>query len=286
MTGVSETPFGCPELVIVGQLSKDIIVIDGRSEQPTLGGSVYYAAFAARPAAARVLVIAKLALQDYELLSDFWARGLAVLPIYCPRTTVMEDIFERQRGYSRWSRILELAAPFCSEEIPVRKAEIFYLAGLIHGEIPESLIAGLAERGKIALDAQAVLRHLEGERVVYRDWERKEEYLPTVYFLKADMEEARLLTAEDRIEDILARIHRWGVSEAVITDQGGVTVSDGRQAIFRPFPAYSVEARSGRGDTCFASYLSWRLRHDLPDSAEHAARITARKLQRPGPYLD
>jgi sugar/nucleoside kinase (ribokinase family) len=286
MSGVAEAAFASPELVIVGQLSKDILVIDGRRAQPTLGGSVYYAAFAARPAGVRVLVITKLALRDYELLSDFWAGGLAVLPVYCPRTTVMEDIFERQRGYSRWSRILELATPFADEEIPVRKAQVFYLAGLIHGEIPESLLVNLSQRGKIALDIQAVLRRLEGEQVVYRDWEGKEEYLPKVHFLKADMEEARQLTGEQSMEDILARVHGWGVNEAVITDKGGVTVSDGRQAVFRPFPSYSVEARSGRGDTCFASYLSWRLHHDLVESVEHAARITARKLQRPGPYLE
>jgi sugar/nucleoside kinase (ribokinase family) len=208
------------ELVIIGQLSKDILVIDGQPREPALGGSVYYAAFAARPAGVRVLVIPKLALRDWELLSEFWAQGLAVLPIYCSRTTVMEDIFEKERGYARWSRILELAAPFSSEEIPVREAEIFYLAALIYGEIPEPLMAELAER------------------------------------------------------------------EAVITDQGGVTVSDGARVLFRPFPPYAVEARSGRGDTCFAAYLSWRLRHDLPDSVEHAARITARKLERPGPYRD
>lgn len=274
------------ELVIIGQLSKDILVIDGQPREPALGGSVYYAAFAARPAGVRVLVIPKLALRDWELLSEFWAQGLAVLPIYCSRTTVMEDIFEKERGYARWSRILELAAPFSSEEIPVREAEIFYLAALIYGEIPEPLMAELAERGKIALDAQAVLRHLAGERVVYRDWERKEERLAKVHFLKADLEEARLLTGALTIEKILARIHQWGVREAVITDQGGVTVSDGARVLFRPFPPYAVEARSGRGDTCFAAYLSWRLRHDLPDSVEHAARITARKLERPGPYRD
>lgn len=276
---------GSPELVIVGQLSKDILVIDDQRQQPTPGGSVYYAAFAARPADVRILVIIKLAIQDYEMLSDFWARGLAVLPIYSPHTTVMEDIFAKEHGYARWSRIIELATPFRGEEIPVRKAEIFYLAGLIHGEMPEPLMADLSERGKIALDAQAVLRRLESGRVVYQDWEGKEEYLSKIHFLKADLEEARLLTREDGMEDILERIHRWGVREVLITDQGGVTVSDGRQVLFRPFPGYSIEARSGRGDTCFASYLSWRLHHDLPDSVEYAARITSRKLQKPGPYL-
>jgi sugar/nucleoside kinase (ribokinase family) len=286
MAGVLQGSFASPELVIAGQLSRDVLVIDGRRQPPTVGGSVYYAAFATRPAGARVLVIPKLALRDYGLLSELWARGLAVLPAYSERTTLMEDIFERQRGYTRWSRILELAAPFGGEEIPVPRADIFYLAGLIHGEFPEPLLSSLAERGKVALDAQAVLRHLEGERVVYRDWEQKEECLPKVHFLKADMEEARLLTGAEAMEEILTRIHWWGVREAVITDKGGVTVSGGGQALFRPFPAYSTEARTGRGDTCFASYLSWRLHHGLPESLEHAALITARKLKRPGPYLE
>jgi sugar/nucleoside kinase (ribokinase family) len=281
----TDVSFARPDLLVVGQISRDILIFDGRAEPAAAGGAVYYSAFAAAHAGVRLLCLPKLAAVDYALLGPMWAQGLALLPVYSRQTTTMQDIFERQTNYARRSRVLALASPFSADEIPVPEAEIYHLAGLLHGEFPEALMAQLAARGRLALDAQSVLRHLEGEEVVERDWPLKERCLPMVSFLKADLGEARLLTGEGTVEGALERLHRWGVREAMITEDRGVTVSDGRCRLFAPFPEYTVAGRSGRGDTCFGAYLSFRVAHDLPSSLEHAARLTVRKLQRPGPYL-
>jgi sugar/nucleoside kinase (ribokinase family) len=274
------------DLILIGNLSKDIIIIDNKSARTSSGGSVYYGAFAAKPAGIQLLVITKLAIQDYGMLGDFWQHAIPVLPLFCRHTTVMEDIFEKRANYSRRSRILSLASPFSAEDIPVESAKIYLIAGLLHGEIPESLIGELSGRGKVAVDVQAFLRRPDGPDLVQEDWREKEMYLPLVDFFKADLDEAKILTGEDSLEAILEKLHAWGVKEAMITDNPGVTVSDGKAILFSPFPGYTVESRSGRGDTCFASYLSWRTKHGLEESLQHAARITSKKLRRPGPYLE
>jgi hypothetical protein len=271
------------DMVIVGHVSKDIIVIDHQEQRET-GGAVYFASFAAKPSGLRILVITKLAVRDYELLGDFWVHGIPVLPIICSRTTAMIDNFGEGDGYKRTSQIINRAQPFKLRDIPVMNAGVYYLGALMFGEIPEALIEALAGRGKVAVDVQGVLRVCKGKLLVMRDWKHKNRYLPYIHFLKADLDEARFLTGYKSIEDISKRIHEWGVRELLITEDKGVTVSDGSDIHFLPFREYKIEARSGRGDTCFASYLSYRLNHSLEEALHFCQEITNSKLLAAGPY--
>lgn len=271
------------DMVIIGHVSRDVIVVD-QGEQEELGGAAYFASFAAKPAGIKLLVITKLSLRDYTLLDDFWAHGIPVLPIVCRRTTAMIDRFNRADGYKRTSQIISRAAPFRLSDIPVQSATIYYLGALMSGEISAALLEALASRGKVALDVQGMLRIQRGRSLVMRDWKHKERYLSRVNFLKADMDEARLLTGDRSTEKIIQRIHDWGVAELIITENGGVTVSDGTDTHFRPFEHYEIAARSGRGDTCFASFLSYRLSHTIEEAVEYCQKITNLKLRSPGPY--
>ena len=271
------------DLVIIGHISKDIVSID-RRERTETGGAVYFASFAARPAGIRLLAITKLSIHDYLLLDDFWDQGIPVLPIACRRSTAMVDSFAKSSGYKRTSRIISRARPFTISDIPVRRAGIYYLGALMFGEIPETLIEILAGRGKVALDVQGLLRVPRRGSLVMRDWKHKTRYLPSVTFLKADLDEARLLTGEQSKEDISRKVHEWGVRELIITENRGVTVSNGSGLHFLPFGDYTIEARSGRGDTCFASYLSARLNHTIGEALKHCQEITISKLRAPGPY--
>jgi sugar/nucleoside kinase (ribokinase family) len=273
------------DIVMVGHISQDTVIIDGR-RQESVGGAVYFAAFAARPAGIKMLVITKLAIRDHHLLHDFWERGIPVLPIPAQRTTAMVDLFDKASGYARSSKITSLAPPYRCCDIPIGSAGIYYLGGLVRGDIPETLIETLSRRGKVALDIQGILRARKGKSLVMRDWRQKERYLGNVYYLKADMDEAKLLTGKESIEEIISCVHNWGVKELLITDKDGVKVSDGSTLQSAAFQSYQVEGRNGRGDTCFASYLSYRLRNSLKESFKHCLEITNQKLQRPGPFSE
>jgi len=196
----------------------------------------------------------------------------------------MEDRFSAQDGYVRRSKILSLAEPFERQELPKLKARVVYLAALMSGEFPNGLIESLSHGAKLALDVQGVLRVREQNVLIMRDWKEKERLLPSVHFLKADRDEATLLTGLQDYEEIISCIHKWGVKEILITDDKGVTVSEGKSIYRRSFQKYRIEARTGRGDTCFGSFLSWRVSHGIEESLDHCVRITNQKLQNPGPY--
>jgi len=61
------------DLVIIGQTSKDIILIDGRAETAP-GGGVLYASYAAKATGAEILAVTKLAAEDAACFPAF-ARG-------------------------------------------------------------------------------------------------------------------------------------------------------------------------------------------------------------------
>jgi sugar/nucleoside kinase (ribokinase family) len=273
------------DMVIIGHISKDRILVDHQIQE-AVGGAVYFAAFAARPAGINLLVITKLSIRNYDVLVPFWKHGIPVLSIPCRSTTIMVDSFTESGGYERVSRIVSVAAPFRRSDLPIPTAGIYYLGGLMRGEIPDRLIEELSIGGKIALDLQGILRVRRGNSLVLRDWRKKKRYLPFVDFLKADLQESRLITGEIQPEKIIAKIHDWGVKEILITDTDGLIVSDGEHQRTGVFQSYSIESRTGRGDTCFASYLSHRLNHNLEDSLEYCLKITNLKLQRPGAYFD
>jgi sugar/nucleoside kinase (ribokinase family) len=51
-----------------------------------------------------------------------------------------------------------------------------------------------------------------------------------------------------------------------------------------PFTPRSLAGRTGRGDTCFASYLGKRLSVSPQEATRFAAAITTLKQERPGPW--
>ena len=51
-----------------------------------------------------------------------------------------------------------------------------------------------------------------------------------------------------------------------------------------PFNPSNLSGRTGRGDTCFASYMTWRLNHGIEESLRYAATLTSIKMEKPGPF--
>jgi hypothetical protein len=68
--------------------------------------------------------------------------------------------------------------------------------------------------------------------------------------------------------------------ELLIIEDGGVSVSDGNSRHFLAFHKYNIEARSGRGDTCFASYLSYGLNHSIEEDCISVKRSPIRNSVR------
>ena len=73
--------------------------------------------------------------------------------------------------------------------------------------------------------------------------------------------------------------------EIMITHNTEVLVYDGGDYFTEPLRPRNLSGRSGRGDTCFASYITERLGQDIPTALRTAAALVSLKMESPGPFL-
>ncbi|MGQ9780222.1 MAG: PfkB family carbohydrate kinase [Bacillota bacterium] len=271
------------DLLFIGHVTNDILEYQGK-RTPFIGGAAFFGPIAARRSGAKVCVVTKMAREDFSLLDQLRNEEIDVIAMSCSRTTSIENSFEADNVDKRRVRLLSRAEAFALEDIPPVEATIYNLAGLFIGDIPNEFIPYLAQKGLVALDLQGVLRYSEGEDFGFKDWPEKEEYLPLITYLKADSQEAKVCTGTDDREKAARILFDLGAKEVMITHASEVIVYDGKRIYRAPFDPSNLSGRSGRGDTCFASYITWRLHHDIEESVRYAAALTSIKMESPGPF--
>jgi sugar/nucleoside kinase (ribokinase family) len=272
------------DIIIIGHVTSDILVYKGEASG-FIGGGAYFSAFAARRSDVRFCVITKLAPKDFGILDGLKKDGIEVTAIPSPRTTSIENVFETDDVDRRKVRLLSQADPFHPEDIPEAETKVYSLTGLFTGEIPDSLIVHLARKGAIALDLQGKLRCSEAGTFAFKDWPGKEKYLPLVTYLKADSLEAEVATGTPDREEAADILHRLGAKEVMITHSSEVILYNGKRMFRAPFNPGNLSGRTGRGDTCFISYVCWRRTHGIEESLRYAAALTSLKMEKPGPFL-
>jgi len=75
-----------------------------------------------------------------------------------------------------------------------------------------------------------------------------------------------------------------GPSEVIITHKDGVLAFAGGEFYQVPFYPRELIGRSGRGDTCIASYMAERINSSPQESLIWAAVVTSLKMQAEGPF--
>jgi len=307
------------DIVIIGHVSHDILNYRGEVSR-FIGGAAYFSSFAAKKSGAELLVVTKMAEDDFGLLNGMRKEGIEVLAIPSQQTTSIENIFVTDDVDNRKVNLLSQADPFSMEDIPEVKARVYNLAGLFKGEFQPSMIKTLSRRGKVALDLQAMLRtskrppakqvafpkpfrSLEDKakrynqrqsqwlrngsehgKFAWNDWDEKDEYLPHLTYLKADSLESKVITGTEDRRKAAQIMNSLGAEEVMITHSSEVIVYDGKKYYSAPFKPGNLSGRAGRGDTCFISYMTRKLSHDTDESLKYAAALTSIKMERPGPF--
>lgn len=272
------------DMMIIGHITDDTLEYQGKVTGFT-GGAAYFSSFAAKRAQAKIYLVTKLAKKDFGVLDELRREGIEILAISSPQTTSIANIFESNDLDKRRTTLRFQADPFKSEDIPNVETAIYYLAGLFIGEIPNVLIEYLSKKGKVGLDLQAMLRSNEDVRFPFKDWTEKERYLPMVAYVKADSQESEVVAGTSDRERAAKMLYQWGAREVMITHSSEVIVYDGKKIYQAPFNPRNLSGRTGRGDTCFGSYVAWRLRHGIEESVRYAAALTSIKMEKPGPFL-
>ena len=267
------------DIVMIGHVSKDIMIYGGKEEK-LLGGAVVYSSAAAARSGAKVLVITKAAHQDLPLLEVMRHPNVELVVLPTEQTTSIQNEYFSEDRERRKVTLLAQADPFCLDELPLFQTPILQLAGLFYGEIPVSLIPPLADRYTLAVDAQGLLRRNTGGSLAFQDLENKEEILSHITYLKTDAAEAEVLTGSSDREKAARLLAGFGPEEVMVTHNTEVLLL--REGTFyrAPFTPRNLSGR--RGDTCFASYLYWRLSHSPAEAVAYAAALTSIKMETPG----
>jgi sugar/nucleoside kinase (ribokinase family) len=271
------------DIVMIGHVSKDIMIY-GEKKEKLLGGAVVYSSAAAARSGAEVLVITKAARQDFPLLEVMRHPNVELVVLPTEQTTSIQNEYFSEDRERRKVTLLAQADPFRLDELPPFQTPILQLAGLFYGEIPVSLIPPLADRYTLAVDAQGLLRRNTGGSLAFQDLENKEEILPHITYLKTDAAEAEVLTGSSDREKAARLLAGFGPEEVMVTHNTEALLL--REGTFyrAPFTPRNLSGRTGRGDTCFASYLYWRLSHSPAEAVAYAAALTSIKMETPGVF--
>lgn len=270
---------------IIGQVCCDINTDYGAEPLRQPGGAVLYSGFAAANMGRKVAVLPKANPKDVNVQEAFAGHpNITVFPLASKRTTFIRNTYLTADRERRESWVDDRIEPYQPEEIPDVDASIYHLAGLMRGDVGHDLIDLAAGKAMTALDIQGILRVVKNGKMSFEDWPEKKEYLKKIDFLKTDALEAEILTGTTDLEAAARLLHAWGAREIMITHNSQVLVYDGERSYHQPLLPRNLTGRTGRGDTCFAGYITERLSHEPEEALLTAAALVSLKMETPGPF--
>ncbi len=271
------------DVLMIGHFAKDRLIYRGTTEIAS-GGGIYYGSMALRRLGYSVGVVTKMHPDDFGMLDELRGEGIEVHASAASATTGIENTYPTDDMDRRICRPLGSAGAFSEEEIPHLDAGVTIITPLMAGEMPPELVRAVASRGPTGIDVQGFIRVPEGETLVTREWPTIRQDLEGVAFLKTDDAEAEMLTGLADRERAGRALAGLGPREVVLTHARGVMVFAEGGVFEAPFVPRGVTGRTGRGDTCFSTYLAGRLSLGPGEACRLAAAVTSLKVERPGPY--
>ena len=276
------------DVCVVGQVTKDIVkTADGVIEKP--GGTAYYTAIALKKLGMSVAVITKLRHQDTYLLRELEKEHIPVFLGESDRTTTFINIYSSNSN-TREQWVKDVAIPFTVSDTSSYEARLFHLGPLTKEDMPLEVIQFLAGRAKITLDVQGFVRDLVEEsrgwaRVRQGTWKERKTALAFVSIVKANEDEARILSHKKDMTNIAAELSNYGPEEVIITcgSNPSLVYSKGKSYWVPAYPPRNnvVIEPTGCGDTYMAGYLFYREKTTKLDEVGKFAAITASlKLER------
>ena len=272
------------DLIFVGNYTKDTIISPSGTRYVD-GGGFNYGAHAAAVLGLKVAAVTRLAKKDDHVVKTLNRIGVDVFPHFTPKSTHMQLYYP---GFNVDERILTVkstAGTFTRDQFERLSARGFVITASTRDEAPPEIVNELRNRGElIAADVQSFVRVITPDgTLIYEEWPEKRQVLSQVDILKTDAKEAEFLTGETKIEEAACKLAELGPKEVVLTHREGVLVYAEDQFYQAPFFPEQLVGRSGRGDTCIASYVSKRLSATPEVATIWAAAVTSLKMESEGP---
>ncbi len=272
------------DILMVGNFAKDKLIVDG-VEEITSGGGVYYGSIAIKRLGYRVAVATRLHINDYSRLEELIDQGVDVYPNESDDTSGIANYYKSVDMERRICKPIGFGGKYVSTNIPALVCKVIMLTPLFSGEIDLALLQELAARKPVALDIQGFVRVPVADGLEFRPWDDLVEGLRLVTYLKVDRAEAEFLTGRDDLYSAAKYLSEMGPKEIVLTQSSGVTVYADGKFYEAPFMPKSLAGRTGRGDTCFSTYMAKRLDNTPDVACRWAGVVTSLKQEKPGPWI-
>jgi sugar/nucleoside kinase (ribokinase family) len=272
------------DVVIIGNYTKDTIITPTGTRYVD-GGGFNYGAHVAAMMGLKTAAVTRLAKEDQRVVDALVRLGIVVYPTYTPYSTIMELFYPTTNVDQRTLTVTKTAGSFTPEQVQQLESKAFLINSSIRGEVDLDVIKVLRKKNALLVaDVQGFTRIVAPNGTLeYSEWKEKKEVLSCVDILKTDAVEAEILTGMTDIRVAAAEIAEWGPKEVVLTHRDGLLVLAGGEYYEAPFRPKELVGRSGRGDTCIASYACKRLDSSARESTLWAAAATSLKMEAEGP---
>ena len=271
------------DVLMIGNFAKDKIIVDG-VEQIMSGSGVYFGSVVIRRLGLKVAVVTRLHPSDFHRLDEIRAEGVEVFATPAEGTSGIANYYDSKDMERRICKPIGFGGMYAVEQIPEINARLIILSPLFAGEVDLPFLQAMAQRAPVAMDIQGFVRVIVGDDLLFQPWADMTEGLKSITYLKVDRAEAEYLTGLDNPRKAAVALLHMGPKEIVLTQSSGVMAYAGRKFYQAPFNPRSLDGRTGRGDTCFCSYLAKRLDHDPQTAVDWAGVITSLKQETPGPW--
>lgn len=271
------------DIMMVGNFAVDKLIVDG-VEEVASGGGVFYGSIAARRVGASVSVVTRLHPSEFWRLEEMRSEGVEVFPIAAEGTSGIANYYQSANMETRICKPIGFGGSYNLDQIPEISSKVIMLSPLYAGEVDLPLLKQLAQRAPVSMDIQGFVRVPVADGLEFRPWIDMAEGLKHITYLKVDRSEAEFLTGQKDLFEAARLLHAMGPKEIVLTQSSGVTVFAEGNFFEAPFTPRSLVGRTGRGDTCFCTYIAKRMTSDPETACLWAGVVTSLKQEKPGPW--
>jgi len=271
-------------IVFLGNYTKDTIV-SAAGTRAVDGGAFNYGAHVAAAMGLRVAAVTRLARADWHVVRHLEDLGVDVEARVTPHSTCLRLEYPTANVDERVIYVTSTAGTFTPDQVQGLEAPAFVVGPTLRGEVGLDVIEALAAKeALLAVDVQGWVRVERDGVLRYEQWPEQREFLRHVDILKTDAVEAEMLTGEADIRTAAQRLAAFGPQEVVLTHRNGLLVHARGEVFEAGFYPRELVGRSGRGDTCLASYTARRLSHSPAEATTWAAAATSLKMEAEGPF--
>ena len=271
------------DVMMIGNFAKDKLIVDG-NEQTASGGGVYYGSVVIKRLGLKVMVVTRLHPDDFGRLDELKEMGVAVHAIPAEGTSGIANYYRSADMECRDCKPIGFGGCFEPGNIPDLHPQVILVTPLFCGEVDLKMLENLSACAPIGLDIQGFVRVVSGDELVFHPWKKMAEGLKLVKYLKVDRAEAGFLTGCTDLREAALKLAEMGPKEILLTQSSGVTVLVDGKFYEAPFTSRSLTGRTGRGDTCFSTYIARRLNDTAENACRWAGVVTSLKQEVPGPW--